>query len=193
MATATIVQNSGIIPYTPSGAKAKGDIVVTVSRVGIVVRDIAANLAGELCVEGVSSFPKSTGGGTAIPDGTRVFWNAGSSIISITAGDGLFIGTTVGASLDGDATQQVRLVPPTVGTGIAQATVVAAITENSTTLGGTNDGNIPTLAMSVTWNGSSVYPSAADAVLIIAAIRECAAKTNELIAALKVAGLMATS
>lgn len=57
---------------------------------------------------------------------------------------------------------------------------VADLTENSTTIGGTNDGNIATLAMSVAWNGSSVYPSAADSALIIGAIRELAAKVNEL-------------
>jgi predicted RecA/RadA family phage recombinase len=192
MAAATIIQNSGVIPYTPSGAKSKGDIVVTVSRVGVAVRDIAANVAGELMVEGTALFPKSTSGGTAIPDGTRVFWNAGSGIISITATDGLFLGTTVGASADGDATQQVSLNRPGTAPFI-QAAVVAPLTENATTIGGTQDSNFATLAMSVTWNGSSVYPSAADATLIIDALRENAAKINAVIAALKTAGLMATS
>ncbi len=74
-----------------------------------------------------------------------------------------------------------------------RATVITAITENSTTLGGTQTGDIATLAMSVTWNGSSVYPSAADAALIIDGIRENAAKINAVIAALKVAGLMASA
>ena len=109
MATATIVQNTGVIPYTPSGAKSKGDIIVTVSRVGIVVRAIEANQTGEMCVEGIALFPKSTSGGSAIPDGTLVYWNDGSSIISITPSDGLGLGTTVGASADADATQSVRM------------------------------------------------------------------------------------
>lgn len=66
---------------------------------------------------------------------------------------------------------------------VADATQTsAAMTENSTTVGGTNDGNVATLAMSVTWNGSSVYPSAADAALIISGIRECMAMVNKLVA-----------
>lgn len=68
--------------------------------------------------------------------------------------------------------------------GIAVAATIASLTENATTIGGTNNGNIPTLAMSVSWDGATVFPSAADAALIIEGIRENAAKINTIIAAL---------
>lgn len=116
MATATIVQCSAVIPYTPSGAKSKGDIIVTVSRVGVAVRDIADSVAGELMVEGTALFPKTTG---AIADGTRVFWNNSGPYISITSTDGIFLGTTVGASLSADTTQQVRLNAPSSASNAA--------------------------------------------------------------------------
>lgn len=57
---------------------------------------------------------------------------------------------------------------------------VAELTEDGGAVGGTNDGDMPALAMSVAWNGSSVYPSAADAAMIIAALRELGAKVNAL-------------
>jgi len=105
---ATVLQCTLVISHTPGTAKSKGDVIVTTSRVGVAMRDIPANVAGELCVEGVVSFPKSTSGGSAIADGVGVYWNAGSSIVSTSSGDGLPLGVTVGASADADATQTVR-------------------------------------------------------------------------------------
>lgn len=68
--------------------------------------------------------------------------------------------------------------------GVAIAATLTALTENALALGGTNDGDLPALAMTVTWDGATVFPSAADAAMIIAAIRENAAKINTIIAAL---------
>lgn len=88
---------------------------------------------------------------------------AASSLAALTEN-----ATTVGGTNDGD-------LPALTATA-------ATITEDETTLGGTNNGDIPALAMSVTWNGTDVFPSAADAALIIAAIRECAAMVNAVVA-----------
>jgi len=68
--------------------------------------------------------------------------------------------------------------------GVAIASTLTALTENSLAIGGTNDGNLPALAMSVAWDGATVFPSAADSAMIIAAIRENAAKINTIITAL---------
>lgn len=59
--------------------------------------------------------------------------------------------------------------------------VPSALTENSTTIGGTQDNNFASL--SVAWNGST-DPTAAEGTLLIDAIRECANKINELRTAL---------
>lgn len=58
-------------------------------------------------------------------------------------------------------------------------TNLTALTENSTTLGGTNDGNLPTLA--TTANGTY---SQAESTALNAAIREVANKVNQIITAL---------
>ncbi|MCC4243422.1 hypothetical protein [Stappia indica] len=59
-------------------------------------------------------------------------------------------------------------------------TAVAALTENAGAIGGTNDGDLPDL-------------SSADAATNAAAIREVAAKLNEIRAALVASGLLAAS
>lgn len=64
-----------------------------------------------------------------------------------------------------------------------QAAVVAALTENSGAIGGTNDGNLPAL----------VDPSGDAGATVIAAIRENATKINAILTALKAAGIMASS
>lgn len=203
---ATITLASLIVPYTPSGAKSKGDVVVANNRIGIVVRDIPANTIGELCVEGTGIFPKLTSGGSAIADGKDVYWKVSGPNISTTPSDGLYLGVTNGASVDADATQTVAFSQTGTaasigGGGVSQATVVAALTDNSG--GATADGTIgavTTFTPSVAWNGSSVYPSAADATAIaaaitalMAAIKELSTKQNEVIAVLKTAGLMASA
>jgi predicted RecA/RadA family phage recombinase len=202
MATATIIQNSGVISHTPAGALTRGDIVVTVSRIGIAVRDIGAGSVGELCVEGVAAFPKATSGGSAIPDGTRLYYNASTHIVSITASDGLFIGAAAAVSVDADATQLVRLNASGVGTGTAVATVIAAV---AGTLTGTVDGTIADIAATAASTAGTTTPSAAqvDAGIATAVasivtgtntqLKELQTTVNALIAALKVAGLMASS
>jgi predicted RecA/RadA family phage recombinase len=51
--------------YTPSGAKAAGDLVFLGKVVGVVCRPIAANAKGAIAVRGVFTFDKVTGGALA--------------------------------------------------------------------------------------------------------------------------------
>lgn len=58
----------------------------------------------------------------------------------------------------------------------------------------------PIVPSAVAWNGSSVYPSAADATAIaaaitalMAAVKELSTKQNAVIASMKTAGVMASS
>ena len=82
-----------------------------------------------------------------------------------------------------------------------RAAVITALTDNG---GGATANDtiaaVTTFTPSVAWNGSSVYPSAADATAIAAAItaltdavKELSTKQNAVIAAMKTAGLMATA
>ena len=48
--------------YTPSAAKAVGDVVILGKVVGVVCRPIAASAKGSIAVRGVFTFDKVTGG-----------------------------------------------------------------------------------------------------------------------------------
>ena len=96
-----------------------------------------------------------------------------------------------------DLIETVRNIAP----AISQASVVAAITDNSG--GAAADGTIAavtTFTPSVAWDGAAVFPSAADATAIgaaitalMAAVKELSTKQNAVIAALKTAGIMASA
>ena len=88
-----------------------------------------------------------------------------------------------------------------ISPAISQAAVITALTDNSG--GAAADDTIAavtTFTPSVAWNGSSVYPSAADATAIaaaitalMAAVKELSTKQNAVIAAMKTAGQMASA
>lgn len=88
-------------------------------------------------------------------------------------------------------------------TGLAaytQQTAIPDLTDNSG--GASADGTIgavTTFTPSVAWNGSSVYPSAADATAIaaaitalMAAVKELSTKVNAILASLRAGGALAT-
>lgn len=77
-------------------------------------------------------------------------------------------------------------------TGLAAVTIQAAvadITENSGAIGGTQNGGFSALATA--WDGTK-YPTAAESALLIDAIRENSAKINDLLAKLRLAGVIAS-
>ena len=90
--TVVVVQDGRHVDYTPGTAKNAGDVVVQGENVGVVVNPIDAGRLGSLQMEGVEDWPKDTGSGTAITAGTLLYWNAGSSIVSTSSGDGKAIG-----------------------------------------------------------------------------------------------------
>jgi predicted RecA/RadA family phage recombinase len=59
---ATFKSKSGIWDYTPSTAKAAGDVVILGKVVGVVCRPIAASTKGAVTTKGVFTFDKVTGG-----------------------------------------------------------------------------------------------------------------------------------
>ena len=59
---ATLKQNmADTWDYTPSTAKAVGEVVILGKVVGVVCRPIAASTKGAISVRGVFTFPKGTG------------------------------------------------------------------------------------------------------------------------------------
>ena len=107
---ATYVQDGRYVDYTPASAVAAGAVVVQADLVGVAMRDIPANTLGALATEGVFTFPKATGAGTAIAVGATVYWASGTSTATATATGNKLIGKVVKAAADADATVLVKLL-----------------------------------------------------------------------------------
>lgn len=105
------IHDGNSIDHTPSADVAAGDVVVQGDLVGIAKLDIAADRLGALAVTGVFDVPKVTGVGEAIAAGAKVYWDAGNSVATTddNAGANKYLGKTVAAAGDDDATVRVRL------------------------------------------------------------------------------------
>jgi predicted RecA/RadA family phage recombinase len=106
---AAFVQAGESIDYTPVSAVKAGQVVVQGSMIGVAKTPIAANTLGALAVGGVFEFPKATGTGKAIAAGKKVYWDATNKQATETSSGNTFLGKTVAAVGDSDATVRVRL------------------------------------------------------------------------------------
>jgi predicted RecA/RadA family phage recombinase len=109
MATAQFIHDGNTLDYTPSANVSAGDVVVQGDLVGIAKLDIAAGALGALAVTGVFDVPKASGAGTAIAAGAKVYWNATNKQATTTATGNKYLGKSVRAAADADATVRVRL------------------------------------------------------------------------------------
>ena len=103
MGLATYRNYGRTVDYTPSSAVSEGDVIVQVDLIGVATADIAADALGALAVEGFVDFPKATGSSSAIPFGTKLYWNTVTSKAQATASTYKLIGKAVEAA-DDDAT-----------------------------------------------------------------------------------------
>ena len=111
MATAQFIHDGKSIDYTPGADVSAGDVVVQNDLIGIAKLDIASGALGALAVSGVFDLPKTTGVGEAIGAGAKVYWDAGGTVATTdpAAGANKYLGKTVRAAGDDDATVRVRL------------------------------------------------------------------------------------
>ncbi|MFP4217175.1 MAG: DUF2190 family protein [Phycisphaerae bacterium] len=111
MATAQFIHDGKSIDYTPGADVSAGDVVVQNDLIGIAKLDIASGALGALAVTGVFDLPKATGVGEAIGAGAKVYWDAGNTVATTdpAAGANKYLGKTVRAAGDDDATVRVRL------------------------------------------------------------------------------------
>ena len=111
MATAQFIHDGKSIDYTPGADVSAGDVVVQNDLIGIAKLDIASGALGALAVTGVFDLPKATGVDEAIGAGAKVYWDAGGSVATTdpAAGANKYLGKTVRAAGDDDATVRVRL------------------------------------------------------------------------------------
>ena len=111
MTLAQFVQQGSSIDHTPAGAITAGDVVVQGDLIGIAQVDCIANQLGALAVCGVFDIAKATGGGTGIAVGTKVYWDVADQQAKADdeAGANKYLGKTIAAAGDDDATVRVRL------------------------------------------------------------------------------------
>lgn len=142
MAT-TFVSEGKTIQYTNAGsAISSGAVVVIGNLVGVAVADIAASTGvGSVAVSGVFTLTKNTG--EAFTQGQKIHWDTSNLELTGTPNANTKPAGIAWLAAGSSATTAQCLLGGADDT--AQAAGVAALTENSTTIGGTNDGNMPLL------------------------------------------------
>jgi predicted RecA/RadA family phage recombinase len=163
------VRDGEILHYSNSGsAIASGDVVVIGNRVGVAIVDIAATSgSGAVQMEGVFLLPKTTS--QAWTQGAQLFWDG--SLLTTVGTANTPAGYADVAADSADSTGYVNLSPL-----YKKATVIAALGTTSNLVG-------------VDGAGSNAAPLAGTESRLDA----IESKVDALIAALKVAGLMANS
>jgi predicted RecA/RadA family phage recombinase len=193
------IQPGKTLTLTAPYARSSGEGALVGAIFGVALNDVANAVAGEFGTEGVWELAKTSAQAWVVGD--RIFWNASTKKADNDPTTGILIGAASEAAANPSSTGLVRLngTVPTAAEG-AQA-AIPDLTDNSG--GASADGTIgavTTFTPSVAWNGSSVYPSAADATAIAAAITalkaavtELATKQNTVLATLRTLGLIASS
>ena len=104
-------QTGDAVDYTPAADVKAGDVVIQGDLLGVAKLDIPTGKLGSLALTGVFEFPKAVGAGTAIPVGTRVFWDVAEARAKADdeAGANKLIGKTIKAAGDDDTNVRVRL------------------------------------------------------------------------------------
>lgn len=101
------VQIGDVLDYTPGSAVSSGAVVVMGVRVGIAVADIAANATGAVRVKGVVELAKLS---TDTPaQGALLYWDAGNSRLTTTAGSNVLAGYAAKAAGNGATTVWLHL------------------------------------------------------------------------------------
>jgi predicted RecA/RadA family phage recombinase len=111
MSNVRFIHDGNKIDHTPLADVAAGDVVVQGDLVGIAKLDIPAGSLGALAVTGVFDFPKATISGSAIPTGSKVYWDAADKLATTDSDSGAnkYIGKAIRAATDADPTVRIRL------------------------------------------------------------------------------------
>lgn len=103
---ATLKSESGVWDYTPTTAKAVGEVVIIGKIVGVVCRPIAASTKGALTTKGVFTFDKVTGG--ALTAGAVAYLHSNLKVTGSATTTGIAGIVAVDAAA-GDTTVDVEL------------------------------------------------------------------------------------
>jgi predicted RecA/RadA family phage recombinase len=108
---AEYVQMGDAVDFIPAADVAAGDVAVEGELVGVVKRSRKAGELGALAVTGVFDFPKPTGAGSAIPAGSKLYWDVADKQAKTDseAGANKYLGKSTQAASDADTTVRARL------------------------------------------------------------------------------------
>jgi predicted RecA/RadA family phage recombinase len=95
------------IDYTPGSAVGVGDVVQLGDLFCVADHPIPANVKGALAVEGAFILPKASG--SAITQGTTVYWDATNSVITATSSGNKRAGYAIEAAASADVTVKVAI------------------------------------------------------------------------------------
>ena len=131
MPQATYVQDGNAIDYTPTSARASGDVVVQGDLLGITRTEIAANRLGSLAIEGVFEFTKPTGTGLTV--GQKVYWDATNLRVAGDSAVGRLVGRVVKEAAATDTTVRVLLEVQASADLLYSAEAASAVITNTIT------------------------------------------------------------
>lgn len=104
---------STMADYTPSGAVAAGEVVPLAVGVGIADLAIASGTLGSLATNGgIFRGTKTAGSSTAVPGGTKLYWdNSGNKPTTSSGGNKVLGRATPDGAADDDTTIDFELDP----------------------------------------------------------------------------------
>jgi predicted RecA/RadA family phage recombinase len=148
------IQDGEILSLTAPYDVSSGDGFLVGSIFAVAKTMALSSASVEGATEGVWELAKATG--TAWSVGDRIFWDDSAKKCTKTASGNTLIGVCTKDAASGDATGYVNLEPNyATNAETAQAANVAALTENGGAIGGSNDGDLPSLtATAATLTGS---------------------------------------
>ncbi len=108
---AEYVQEGNAVDFVPVADVAAGDVVVIGELVGVVKRACKAGELGALALTGAYDWPKATGGGSAIPAGSKLYWDEADKQAKTDseAGANKYLGKSIRAASDADTGVRGRL------------------------------------------------------------------------------------
>lgn len=109
--SAAFKQRGDSIDFTPAADVSAGDVIVQGDMVGVAKLDIPAGKLGALALTGVYAATKATGAGSAIPAGTKLYFDAAAKVVTANAAGGAnkYFGKSTKDAGDTDTTVEARL------------------------------------------------------------------------------------
>lgn len=168
---------------------------------GVALQTVANAVAGEFATTGVWLLAKTSA--QAWTQGQKIYWDDSNKRCDNDSTVGMLIGVATAAAANPSSTGYVRLNGSSPATAEGPQTVIAALTDNSG--GATADGTIAAVAAAAGACSGGSSPSATNVDTAIAtavapivtktndAVKELATEVNAILAALKAAGIIASS